>query len=67
MADSNTASHAIRNARRRFESSLAHECKSNNKAVWNYVNSQKKSGGKTYNYEKGMAALLKMMHQQQKY
>ena len=29
----NTASHAIRNARRRFESSLAYECKSNNKAV----------------------------------
>ena len=23
--------------------------------------------GRTYNYKKGMAALLKMMHQQQKY
>ena len=38
----NTASHALRNARRRFESNLAYECRSNNKAVWHYVNSQKK-------------------------
>ena len=36
----NTASHAISSARRRFECSLAYECKSNNKAVWKYVNSQ---------------------------
>ena len=55
----NTASHAIRNARRRFESSLAHECKSNNKAVWNYVNSQKKSGGKNLQLRKGDGSFTK--------
>ena len=36
----NTASHAIRNARRRFESGIDHECRSNKKTVWNYVYSQ---------------------------
>ena len=55
----NTASHAIRNARRRFESSLAYECKSNNKAVWNYVNSQKKSGGKNLQLQKGDGSFTK--------
>ena len=54
----NTASHAIRNARRRFESSLAYECKSNNK-VWNYVNSQKKSGGKNLRLQKGDSSFTK--------
>ena len=49
----NTASHAIRNTRHRFESSLAYECKSNNKAEWNYVNSQKKPGGKNLQLQKG--------------
>ena len=55
----NTASHAIRNARRRFESSLAYECKSNNKAVWNHVNSQKKSGGKNLQLQKGDGSFTK--------
>ena len=55
----NTASHAIRNARRRFESSLAYECKSNNKAVWNYVNSQKKSGGKNLQLQEGDGSFTK--------
>ena len=55
----NTASHAIRNARRRFESSLAYECKSNNKAVWNYVNSQIKSGGKNLQLQKGDGSFTK--------
>ena len=55
----NAASHAIRNARRRFESSLAYECKSNNKAVWNYVNSQKKSGGKNLQPQKGDGSFTK--------
>ena len=49
----NASSHAIRNARRRFESNLAYKCKSNNKAVWNYVNSQKISGGKYLQLQKG--------------
>ena len=49
----NTASHAMRHAGCRFESSLAYKCKSNNKAVWNYVNSQKKSGAKTLQLQKG--------------
>ena len=53
----NTASHAIRNARRRFESSIAYECKSNNKVVWNYVNSQKKPGGKNLQLQKGDGSL----------
>jgi hypothetical protein len=39
----NAASHAIRRARRQFEESLARECKKNNKAVWNYVNSRRKT------------------------
>ena len=63
----NTASHAIRNARRRFQSSIAYECKSNNKAVFIMSIVRKNLKGRTYNYKKGMAALLKMMHQQQKY
>ena len=54
-----TASHAIRNARRRFESSLPYECKSNNNAVWNYVNSQKKTGGKNLQLQKGDCSFTK--------
>ena len=55
----NTASYAISNARRRIESSLAYECKSNNKAVWNYVNSQKKSVGKNLQLQKGDGSFTK--------
>ena len=55
----NTASHAIRNARCRFESSLTYECRSNNKSVWNYVNSQKKSGGKNLQLQKGDGSFTK--------
>ena len=39
----NEAQHAVRRARRRFEQSIAKECKKNNKVVWNYVNSRRKS------------------------
>ena len=55
----NIASHAIRNSRRRFESSLAYECRSNNMAVWNYVNSQKKYGGKNLQPQKGDGSFTK--------
>ena len=49
----------MRNARRIFESSIAYECKSNNKAVWNYVNSQKKSGRKNLQLQKGDGSFTK--------
>ena len=49
----NTPSHAIRDDRRIFESIHAYEGRINNKAVWNYVNSQKKSGGKNLQQQKG--------------
>ena len=55
----NTTSHAIRNAKRIFESSLAYECRSNNKAVWNYVNSQKKSGGNNLQLRNGDVSFTK--------
>ena len=55
----NTSSHAIRNARRRFESSLAYKCWSNNKTVWNYANSQKKSGGKNLQLQKENGSFTK--------
>jgi hypothetical protein len=41
----NAAQHAIRRARRRFERSLAKECKTNAKAVWGYINSRKSRSG----------------------
>jgi hypothetical protein len=41
----NDAQHAIRKARRQFEKDLAKDCKKNNKAVWNYVNSRKTRTG----------------------
>ena len=49
----------MRNTRCIFESSIAYECKSNNKAVWNYVNSQKKSGGKNLQLQKGDGSFSK--------
>ena len=51
----NTESHVIRNARRGSESSLAYECRCNNKAVWNYGN-RINLEGRAYNYKKGMTA-----------
>lgn len=39
----NKANHAVRRARRRFERSIAKECKMNNKAFWKYVNSRRKT------------------------
>lgn len=48
----NAAAHAIRKARRRFEKSIADECKKNNKVVWKYVNSRRKT-------KPGISQLLK--------
>jgi hypothetical protein len=41
----NEAQHAIRRARRKFENSLAKNCRHNNKAVWGYINSRRSRPG----------------------
>ena len=43
----NTAQHAIRRARRQFETKLVKECRTNNKGIWNYIRNRTNTRGRS--------------------